>query len=158
MDIGIGNIGVEQAKFASEAQRSNKFASDVSKATPEEAAEKMEALFASILVKELRRALPEGGFFGDGPGADTYNGWLDEHLGAALAKSGSLDMAGLVKTALDAKALGAGQDEGGSVVVRGLHEPADAESAKFMDVERAAEHIELEKPLVIRGLDEGATR
>ncbi|MFT5048704.1 MAG: Rod binding domain-containing protein [Chlamydiales bacterium] len=71
-------------------------------ATPQEAAEKMEALFATVLVKELRRALPDG-FFGKGIGADTFEGWLDEHLGQSLADSGSLGLAGEIKVALERK-------------------------------------------------------
>lgn len=65
----------------------------------EEAAERFEALFATQLVKELRRALPEGSFF-QGAGADTYDSWLDQHLGDALASSDSLGLAGMIKTAL----------------------------------------------------------
>ena len=68
----------------------------------QEAAEKFEALFATLLVKELRRALPDG-FFGSGPGSDTYNGWLDKTLGDSLAKNWQLDLAGMVKTNLDSK-------------------------------------------------------
>lgn len=67
---------------------------------PVEAAHQMEALFATMLVKELRRALPNG-FFGDGTGADTFNGWLDEHFGGALAESGALDLAGMIRTSLE---------------------------------------------------------
>ena len=156
MDLGIGNIGAEQAKLASAKQRTDKLTGEFSRATPEEAAEKMEALFASILVKELRRALPEGGFFGDGPGADTYNGWLDEHLGAQLAKSGALDMAGLVKTAIATPA------DDAPMVLRGLREPAQAYGveapAKPVDLRQVEQFVPMEEPMKIRGLDEGATR
>ncbi len=55
------------------------------------AAQEFEALFASLLVKELRRGLPQG-FFGEGAGADVYSGWLDEHLGAALAEGRGLGL------------------------------------------------------------------
>lgn len=74
---------------------------DLAHGDPAAAAEKLEALFATMLVKEMRRSLPNG-FFGEGSGADTYNGWFDEHLGAALARSGALDLAGMVKTSLGA--------------------------------------------------------
>ena len=129
MDIGIGSLGAQHAQIASSEGRANKLVDEMSRSTPEEAAKKMEALFATILVKELRRAMPEGGFFGDGPGADTYNGWFDEHLGAELANSGSLDLAGMVKTALEAKAQSALSEDGKPeepkpMVIRGLHEKA----------------------------------
>jgi Rod binding domain-containing protein len=60
----------------------------------------MEALFATMLVKELRSTLPNQGFFGSGPGADTFNGMLDEQIGEQLANRGALDIAGRVKVAL----------------------------------------------------------
>jgi flagellar protein FlgJ len=56
-----------------------------------EAAREFEKLFATLLVKELRRGLPEG-FFGKGTGADVYEGWLDEHLGAALSEGRGLGL------------------------------------------------------------------
>jgi Rod binding domain-containing protein len=68
----------------------------------QEAAEKFESLIATQLVKELRRGVSDG-FFGDGPGADVYNGWLDKHVGESLAGSWKLDLAGMVKTNLDSK-------------------------------------------------------
>ena len=74
----------------------------LSSTEPAEAAEKMEALFATLLVRELRRALPEG-FFGKSAGADTFEGWFDQHLGQALADSGALDLAGQVKVSLEQK-------------------------------------------------------
>lgn len=73
------------------------------RAQPQEAAEMFEELLASLLVKELRRAVPEG-LFGDGPGADVYEGWFDRHLGKSLAKSWDLDVAGLVRAGLEQKA------------------------------------------------------
>ena len=69
-------------------------------ATPAEAAKQLEALFATVLVKELRRGLPNG-FFGGSTGSDTYDGWMDEQLGQALAESGALDLAGRIRTALE---------------------------------------------------------
>lgn len=63
----------------------------------QDAGEKMEALFATMLVKELRQALPNKGFFGEGQGADIFNGWMDEYLGEQLARDGVLDIAGRVK-------------------------------------------------------------
>lgn len=60
-------------------------------ATPGETAQKFEALLATMLVKEMRRAIPEG-FFGDGAAGDIYSGWLDEHVGQALANDDGLRM------------------------------------------------------------------
>ena len=69
-------------------------------ANPAEAAEMFEALLATMLVKEARRSLGEGGFFGEGVGADIFNGWLDQHVGQALADGWDLDLAGMVRTGL----------------------------------------------------------
>ena len=68
----------------------------------QEAAAKFEALLATTLVKEMRKALPEG-FFGSGAGSDVFEGWLDEHVGRALAESGALDLAGMIKTGIGTK-------------------------------------------------------
>lgn len=66
-----------------------------------DAGKKVESLFATLLVKELRKALPEEGFFGSGPGADVFNGWLDEFMGEQLARDGALGLADRVETALE---------------------------------------------------------
>tara|TARA_R110002126_G_scaffold67964_5_gene171882 strand:- start:2966 stop:3292 length:327 start_codon:yes stop_codon:yes gene_type:complete len=64
------------------------------------AAHEMEKLFATMLVSELRKALPEG-LFGSGAGHDTYSGWFDEHIGATLADSGALGLAGQIKASMN---------------------------------------------------------
>lgn len=65
----------------------------------EQTAQKFEELFATMLVKELRKGLPEG-FFGSGSGADIYSGWLDQNLAQAVARDGALGLAGMIKTSL----------------------------------------------------------
>lgn len=94
-------LGIPMQKVAGlhEGARVSALRRDLQHSDPKVAAEKLEALFATILVKEMRRALPNG-FFGDGTGADTFNGWFDEHLGEALARSGALNLAGMIKTSL----------------------------------------------------------
>ena len=62
----------------------------------DEAADAFEKLLATMLVKEMRRALPDG-FFGTGPGAEVFEGWFDEHVGGALAERDALGFAGMVK-------------------------------------------------------------
>jgi len=71
-----------------------------------EVAHQVEGLFAQLFVKELRRGLGEG-FFGQGAGSDTFEGWLDEHLGESLARDGVLDLAGRIRTSLEQKRAGA---------------------------------------------------
>ena len=75
-----------------------------------EAAQSFERLLATMLVHEMTKSLPEG-FFGSGPGADTFNGWLEEHLGNSLADSGALGLTEAVRASLIRK--NAGIDGGG---------------------------------------------
>lgn len=56
-----------------------------------DAAKGFEQIFARMLASELRKGLGEG-FFGSGPGADTFSGWLDEFVGEAIAERGSLGL------------------------------------------------------------------
>ena len=60
-------------------------------ASPAETAHKFQALLATMFVKEMRRAVPEG-FFGEGAAGDIYSGWLDEHVGQALANDDGFHM------------------------------------------------------------------
>lgn len=66
---------------------------------PAAVAREMESLFATLLVTELRKGLGEG-FFGSGPGADTFNGWFDEQLGASLASRSSLGLADQIQASI----------------------------------------------------------
>ncbi len=69
---------------------------------PAVAAKKFESLLATQLVKEMRRSLGDG-FFGEGPQADVYSGWLDQFLGEALARDGGLHLADGVRRSLESK-------------------------------------------------------
>ncbi len=66
---------------------------------PEMVAQEIESLFATLLVSEMRKGLGEG-FFGEGAGSDTFNGWFDEEIGSSLSAHGSLGLAGDVHEAL----------------------------------------------------------
>lgn len=59
-------------------------------------------LLATMLVKEMRQALPEG-FFGDGTGSDIFNGWLDEHLGSSLAEHDGLRLEAMIAHSMQIK-------------------------------------------------------
>lgn len=67
------------------------------------AAKKLQAVFTTLLVKEMRKSLPEG-FFGEGPQGDIYSGWLDEHVGQSLAERDTLHMQEFVTRSLADKA------------------------------------------------------
>ncbi len=65
----------------------------------EKAAREFEALFASMMVTEMRKTMPEG-FFGDAAGSDVYGQWFDRHMGEALARDDALGLAGMLKAQL----------------------------------------------------------
>lgn len=85
-DVSIASRGTLEVALA-RAQHSQRSDARVGK--------QFEALLSSLLVKEMRSTL-EGGFFGDGQGADTFNGWMDEHVGRMMADRGSLGLARVV--------------------------------------------------------------
>ena len=97
--LGLSALDLGGALSSERASLARSRADDGESAT---AAKEFEALLGTMLVKELRRTLPTG-FFGETSGADTYEGWFDEALGSQLAKSGALDLAGMVKVSLDTK-------------------------------------------------------
>lgn len=61
-----------------------------------EVAKQIEAVFASMLVKEMRNASP-GSFFGTDSASDVYGGWFDQHMGESIAERGSLHIADYVQ-------------------------------------------------------------
>lgn len=62
----------------------------------EHAAKELEIVFATMMVKEMRKTLGDG-LFGSGPGVDTFEGWFDDHVGRSIASSGVMDLVGLLK-------------------------------------------------------------
>lgn len=69
-------------------------------------AKRLEAVFASMLIKEMRNASP-GSFFGTDSASDVYGGWFDEHVGQALAERGSLHIAEFVERMIQSNTQGA---------------------------------------------------
>ena len=57
------------------------------------------AYTVAMLVKEMRKSLPEG-FFGDSADGDIYGAWFDQHVGSAIAKSGALHLRPMVQRGL----------------------------------------------------------
>ena len=81
------------------AGRVSRVAAGSDEGTPDTVAREMESLFATMLVSELRKGLGEG-FFGGGAGADTFNGWFDEQIGASLASRSSLGLADQIRESI----------------------------------------------------------
>ena len=66
------------------------------------AAHRLEGLFATLLVKEMR-STHSAGIFGEGTGADIYGGWFDQFLGEVLSKHGELHLADSIENSLASK-------------------------------------------------------
>ncbi len=65
----------------------------------DEVAQSFEKLFSAMLVKEMRRSLPEG-FFSGGSSSDIYESWFDQHVGQSIAETGSLGFAEEVRASI----------------------------------------------------------
>ena len=75
-----------------------KLARSVASGREDEASQAFETFFATMLVREMRRALPDGLF--SGAGSDVFESWFDQHLGQTLVERDALGLAGLVKTGI----------------------------------------------------------
>ena len=107
MQVG-GDIQVSQAASTAQVDQLAKSAAGLigkSKGDAKSQAEvpkQFSKLLATMLVKEMRKALPEG-FFGDDAGADIFNGWLDEHVGSALAEHDGLHLEQMIAHSMQTK-------------------------------------------------------
>ncbi|MAG56271.1 MAG: hypothetical protein CMJ83_08280 [Planctomycetes bacterium] len=79
--IGAVSVQVQHAMNGSEAVPS---VDDLKGRNKEDAAQELEQLFLTLLVKEMRETLPEG-FFAKGPATSVYAGLFDQVLAESLA-------------------------------------------------------------------------
>ena len=77
--------------------------------SPAEAAARMEEVFSTMLVKEMRRALPEG-FFGGGNAGDVYSGWLAAQVGKSLADRDALHLEEMLRHSIERKQLASNEE------------------------------------------------
>lgn len=70
------------------------------KATAPEAAAAVEGMFVSMLVSEMKKTLPGGGFFGETPGSEIFDGMFDRLMGEEIAKKGGFGLAAFVEETL----------------------------------------------------------
>lgn len=68
-------------------------------AGPEEVAKSFEAVFASMLIKEMRNTLSEGLFGSEG--SDVFGGLFDLHIGNAMTEGRGLGIKELVLSQLE---------------------------------------------------------
>lgn len=109
---GLGFQGAARSAGMNDmmAGRVSRVAAGSEEGTPETVAREMESLFATMLVSELRKGLGEG-FFGGGAGADTFNGWFDEQIGASLASRSSLGLADQIRESIVREQAAAAADQ-----------------------------------------------
>lgn len=88
-------------------------APDQAEVRRQDAAQKMEQLFMTMLVKQMRKSVPNG-LFGKGPGSSIYEGMFDRSMSEALASNPNSPLreailmsipAGSVKNEIDDAAL-----------------------------------------------------
>ena len=95
-------LGSREALAASQSSRLERAQAAAGRGDPDKVARMFEEVLASMMVREMRRGV-EGGFFGSGSGADVYEGWLDQHVGKALADTGTLDLAQAIRLSIKDK-------------------------------------------------------
>src|SRR5258706_3638265 len=98
--MASADLGREAAALLSQARARSDRPEDQQKAR--DAAHRLEGLFATLLVKEMR-GTQSAGLFGEGTSADVYGGWFDQYLGEVLAKHGELHLANSIESSLGAK-------------------------------------------------------
>ena len=107
MQIGV-DTQIAQATSAVQADRLAQTAASLSaksrgdEKSQAEVPRQFSKLLATMLVKEMRQALPEG-FFGEGAGSDIFDGWLDEHIGSALAERDGLRLEEMIARSMQTK-------------------------------------------------------
>jgi len=69
--------------------------------TPEEAAKQMEAMFVHMILKEIRKTMPDN-VFGGGQAGDMYQDMLDSEMAKEIAASGNLGLADQLKELIPA--------------------------------------------------------
>jgi Rod binding domain-containing protein len=69
---------------------------------PKEAAAAVEGIFVSMLVGEMKKTLGEGGFFGNSPGSQIFDGMFERLMGEEIARKGGLGLASYVEANLNA--------------------------------------------------------
>ena len=62
----------------------------------EKAAKSFEAFFVQMLLSEMRKTIPKGGFLDGGLGKDVYNWMFDEAISKAVTQNGGMGLAKLL--------------------------------------------------------------
>lgn len=68
------------------------------------ALQELEGIFLHLLLKEMRKSVPQGGLLGDSPAQKMFTEMLDEVYAQQMAKSGQLGLAKAMGNQIDAQA------------------------------------------------------
>lgn len=71
----------------------------VSVQDPEKVVKEFESVFASMMLKEMRKTLESTNMFGEDP-SDIYGGMFDQFMGQHIGGSGGLGMAKMIREGL----------------------------------------------------------
>jgi Rod binding domain-containing protein len=71
-----------------------------------EAATAVEGMFVSMLVAEMKKSLESGGFFGEGPGSQVFEGMFDSLMGEEIARQGGFGLSAFVEDVVKERAAG----------------------------------------------------
>ncbi|QEG23382.1 rod-binding protein [Mariniblastus fucicola] len=88
-------VGTGIEKYASINSAGKSSESDAMLAKMESLGQEFEGVFLSLMLKEMRNTLEDGGFFGEET-SDTYGGMFDMFVGQDMAKSSPLGIADML--------------------------------------------------------------
>ena len=77
---------------------------DAKRGEAAKAAAAVEGMFVSMLVSEMKKTLESGGFFGDAPGSDIFDGMFERLMGEEIAKKGGFGLGAYVEEQLKVQA------------------------------------------------------
>ena len=87
----------------SETSGSHSFKPKATQQSPDKVAKDFESVFASMMLKEMRKSLEPGSLFGD-DSSDVYGGMFDQFMGQHMSESGGLGLASMIRQALEKSA------------------------------------------------------
>lgn len=83
-------------------------------------AQDFESVFASLMLKEMRKTLEPGAMFGEDSG-DVYGGLFDLYLGQQMSQSGGFGLAKMVREALQRAERSPAEQSAGTGSVEAAH-------------------------------------
>jgi len=100
LNLNTGSVSGQQSLDRAKQLAMRVASGEADQAEQSTVGDEFEALLGTMLVKELRKSLPNG-FFGGGTGSDIMEGWLDEHVGRSISDGWQLDIAGMVRVNME---------------------------------------------------------